>query len=195
MIDRLDKPTIYDLEEYEPMINRVKLSTFMTNNLYLYGMVLKKDYKTVDEIKANLPTNLCLFDEIETAMTYGFKRINDVTNISEGRLITVQIDPSKILDTLNLSGIKCLSDTYTEMYKLNQNVFKPKKGQDGRPSKPVNPDSLIVKYLRDNKRITGVRRLITEGDKLYTNSIFREARYIRYDIYDRNIIQNITLTN
>lgn len=195
MIDRLEQPTIYDLEEYEPMINRVKLSTFMTNNLYLYGMVLNKNYKTVEEIKANLPTNLCLFDEIETAMTYGLNNIGNVTNISEGRLVTVQIDPSKILDTLNLSGIKCLSDTYTEMYKLNQNTFKPKKGQDGRPSKSVNPDSLIVKYLRDNKRITGVRRLITEGDKLYTNSTFREARYIRYDIYDRNIIQNITLTN
>lgn len=195
MVDRLEQPTIYDLEEYKPMINRVKLSTFITTNIFLYGMVLNKDYKTVDEIKANLPTNLCFYDEIETAMTYGLNQIKNITTISEGRLITVQLDPSRILDTLNLTGMKCLSDTYTEMYKLDKNIFKPKKREDGRPSKPVNPDTLVLDYLRKNNRITGIRRLITSGDKLYTNSIFRETRYIKYDIYDKSIIQNITLTN
>lgn len=195
MREELEQPTIYDLEGYEQMINRLKLSTFVTNNIFLYGVVLKKNYKSIEEVRNNLPHKLYLYDEMETALTYGLKRINEVTSIDSGMLITVQINPTKILDTLNLSGIKCLSDTYTEMYNKDNSIFKPVKDKPGQKSKKVNPDWEVIKYLFENKRITGIRRLITEGNKIYTDSIFNVTRYVRYEIYDKSIIQNITITN
>lgn len=166
------------------MLSKVRLSTYISNSLILYGTALKKDYKTVEELKDSLPSPLYLYEEIETARKEGLARISKVEKTGEVIVLAIEVDEKYVLDTLNMSGIKRLAEGYTEINKIDSTILKS--------NPPSKADTLVLKYLLNKKAVKGIRTLITSGEPIYKCSELKRISYIRYDIYDKSIILNVS---
>lgn len=142
--------------------------------IILYGAFDSEYADSIIRGEAKLKTHTKLYEY--DAIPYLIH--NENTFSKESAVLKIAVDIKGCLDTLNMSHLKKLQDTYK--------IMKEKSLID---TKDIDIDRQIINRFiaearKKNLNINCIRQIIHEGKSIYPKSTFNERAYIVYTILD-----------